>query len=96
MTCWVFGLCMVCVVYGGGLAAGIFGSKAFGGIGGVTFTGQLIGSALGVGIALVGGFVVYGALKAFIGIRMSQEEEYEGADLSVHRISSSPDRETSW
>ena len=80
----------------GGLAAGIFGSKAFGGIGGVTFMGQLIGSALGVGIALVGGFVVYGALKAFIGIRMSQEEEYEGADLSVHRISSSPDRETSW
>ena len=80
----------------GGLAAGIFGTKALGGIGGVTFTGQLIGSALGVGIALVGGFVVYGALKAFLGIRMSQEEEYEGADLSVHRISSTPDREPNW
>ena len=80
----------------GGLAAGIFGTKALGGIGGVTFTGQLIGSALGVGIALIGGFVVYGALKAFLGIRMSQEEEFEGADLSVHRISSTPDREPNW
>jgi len=80
----------------GGLAAGIFGTKALGGIGGVTFTGQLIGSALGVGIALIGGFVVYGALKAVLGIRMSQEEEYEGADLSVHRISSTPDREPNW
>jgi Amt family ammonium transporter len=80
----------------GGLAAGIFGTKALGGIGGVTFTGQLIGSALGVGIALIGGFLVYGALKAVLGIRMSQEEEYEGADLSVHRISSTPDREPNW
>ena len=80
----------------GGLAAGIFGTKALGGIGGVTFTGQLIGSALGVGIALVGGIVVYGALKAILGIRMSQEEEFEGADLSVHRISSTPDREPNW
>jgi Amt family ammonium transporter len=80
----------------GGLAAGIFGTKALGGMGGVTFTGQLIGSALGVGIALIGGFVVYGALKAVLGIRMSQEEEYDGADLSVHRISSTPDREPNW
>ncbi len=80
----------------GGLAAGIFGLKALGGIGGVTFTGQLIGSALGVSIALVGGILVYGTLKMVLGIRMSQEEEYEGADLSVHRISSSPDREPNW
>jgi Amt family ammonium transporter len=80
----------------GGLAAGIFGTKALGGIGGITFTGQLIGSLMGVGIALVGGFVVYGALKAIIGIRMSHEEEFEGADLSVHRISSTPDREPNW
>ena len=80
----------------GGLAAGIFGVKALGGIGGISFTAQLIGSALGVGIALLGGFIVYGTLKAVLGIRMSQEEEYEGADLSVHRISSSPDREPNW
>jgi Amt family ammonium transporter len=80
----------------GGLAAGIFGTKAFGGIGGITFTGQLIGSLMGVAIALVGGFVVYGVLKVAIGIRMSQEEEFEGADISVHRISSTPDREPNW
>ncbi|WP_062310210.1 ammonium transporter [Polynucleobacter sinensis] len=80
----------------GGLAAGIFGTKALGGIGGVTFTGQLIGSALGVLIALVGGFVVYGLLKLIFGIRMSHEEEYDGADLSIHRISSTPDREPNW
>ncbi len=80
----------------GGLAAGIFGTKALGGMGGVTFTGQLIGSVLGVGIALIGGLVVYGTLKAVLGIRMSQEEEYDGADLSVHRISSTPDREPNW
>ena len=80
----------------GGLAAGIFGTKAVGGIGGVTFLGQLIGSGLGVAIALISGFVVYGLLKAVLGIRMSQEEEFEGADLSIHRISSTPDREPNW
>ena len=80
----------------GGLAAGIFGTKAFGGLGGVTFLGQLIGSGLGVGIALLSGFVVYGLLKVILGLRMSQEEEYDGADLSIHRISSTPDRESSW
>jgi len=80
----------------GGLAAGIFGTKALGGIGGVTFLGQLIGTGLGVGIALISGFVVYGLLKLTLGIRMSQEEEYEGADLSIHRISSTPDREPNW
>jgi Amt family ammonium transporter len=80
----------------GGLAAGIFGAKALGGLGGVTFLGQLIGTGLGVGIALVSGFVVYGLLKTVLGIRMSQEEEFEGADLSIHRISSTPDREPNW
>jgi Amt family ammonium transporter len=80
----------------GGLAAGIFGTKALGGIGGVSFLGQLIGSGLGVAIALIGGFVVYGLLKVVLGIRMSHEEEYDGADLSIHRISSTPDREPNW
>jgi Amt family ammonium transporter len=80
----------------GGLAAGIFGAKALGGLGGVTFLGQLIGTGLGVAIALISGFVVYGLLKTILGIRMSQEEEYEGADLSIHRISSTPDREPNW
>ena len=80
----------------GGLAAGIFGAKALGGIGGVSFLSQLIGSGLGVAIALIGGFVVYGLLKLVLGIRMSHEEEYDGADLSIHRISSTPDREPNW
>lgn len=80
----------------GGIAAGIFGTKALGGLGGVSFFAQLIGSVLGVAWALIGGFVVYGAIKAVMGLRMSQEEEYEGADLSIHRIGSTPDREVNW
>jgi Amt family ammonium transporter len=80
----------------GGIAAGIFGSTALGGLGGISLGGQLIGSFLGVSIALVGGFVVYGLLKLVMGLRLSQEEEFDGADLSIHRISSSPDRESSW
>lgn len=80
----------------GGIAAGIFGLQSMGGLGGVSFAGQLIGTALGVGWALLGGFVVYGTLKAVIGLRLSQEEEYEGADLSIHRIRATPERESSW
>ena len=80
----------------GGIAAGIFGSKALGGLGGVSFGAQLIGTALGVGWALLAGFVVYGLIKAVTGLRLSQEEEYEGADLSIHRIGATPDREVNW
>lgn len=80
----------------GGLAAGIFGSTALGGLGGVSFTAQLIGTAMGVAWAVLGGVVVYGTLKATIGLRLSQEEEYDGADLSIHMISASPDREANW
>ena len=80
----------------GGIAAGIFGSKALGGLGGVTFSGQLIGTALGVAWALVGGVVVYGLLKNTVGLRLAQEEEFEGADLSIHKIGSTPDREANW
>jgi ammonium transporter, Amt family len=80
----------------GGIAAGIFGSQALGGLGGVSFGAQLIGSAMGVGWALLAGFVVYGTLKAAMGLRLSQEEEFEGADLSVHRIGATPDREVNW
>lgn len=71
----------------GGLAAGIFGLQQLGGLGGVNFTVQLIGTLLGVGIALAGGLIVYGGLKKIAGIRLSQEEEYDGADLSIHKIS---------
>jgi Amt family ammonium transporter len=80
----------------GGLAAGIFGQQALGGLGGVSFGAQVIGTTLGVSWALLGGAVVYGMLKVTMGLRLSQEEEYDGADLSIHRISATPDREVSW
>ena len=80
----------------GGIAAGIFGTKAFGGIGGVSLQAQLIGTAMGVVWALLGGIVVYGLLKATMGLRLTAEEEFVGADLSIHKIGSTPDREVSW
>ncbi|VVN29650.1 Ammonia channel [Pseudomonas fluorescens] len=75
----------LCGVWGG-IACGIFGQSAMGGLGGVSLISQLIGTALGVVVALVGGFAVYGSIKALHGLRLSQEEEYYGADLSVHKI----------
>lgn len=80
----------------GGVAAGIFGLKAMGGLGGVSLGAQIIGTAMGVGWALVSGFAVYGLIKAISGLRLSQEEEFEGADLSIHRIGATPDREVNW
>ncbi|MDH4480382.1 MAG: ammonium transporter [Rhodoferax sp.] len=80
----------------GGLAAGIFGSQTLGGLGGVSLEAQLIGTAMGVVWALAGGFAVYGLLKMTVGLRMSQEEEFDGADLSTHKISASPERESNW
>ena len=80
----------------GGIAAGIFGAKALGGMGGVSFMSQLLGTGLGVAIALAGGFVVYGTLKQAVGIRLDAEEEFNGADLTIHQITSSPERETLW
>ncbi|GGO81009.1 transporter [Marinobacterium nitratireducens] len=70
----------------GGIAAGIFGSEALGGLGGVSLTSQLIGTLAGILVALIGGLVVYGGIKVLAGLRLSQEEEFNGADLSIHRI----------
>jgi len=80
----------------GGIAAGIFGGKAMGGLGGVSFGAQLIGTLLGIAIAVIGGFIVYAALKAILGLRLDPEEEYDGADLTIHKISATPDRESNW
>lgn len=80
----------------GGIAAGIFGSQALGGLGGVSLGAQIIGSLLGVAWALAAGFAVYGVLKAAMGLRLSAEEEHAGADLSIHRIGATPEREASW
>lgn len=79
----------------GGIAAGVFGQQALGGMGGVAFMSQLIGTLAGVVFALIGGFVVYGLLKITVGIRLSDEEEFNGADLTIHKVSASPERETS-
>jgi ammonium transporter, Amt family len=80
----------------GGIAAGIFGSKALGGLGGVNLGAQLLGTAFGVAWAAASGFAIYGALKLLMGLRLSQEEEYDGADLSIHKISATPEREANW
>ncbi len=80
----------------GGLAAGIFGLPAFGGLGGVSLGAQCAGTLIGVTWAFFSGLLVYGVLKMTLGLRMSQEEEFDGADLSIHKISATPERETNW
>ncbi|KZZ05710.1 ammonium transporter [Oleibacter sp. HI0075] len=72
----------------GGIACGIFGTEAMGGLGGVSLMSQLIGTVAGIAVALIGGFIVYGLVKAVSGIRLSEEEEFNGADLSIHKIGS--------
>jgi Amt family ammonium transporter len=80
----------------GGIACGIFGSAALGGLGNVSFGAQLVGTLLGVGWALLGGFAVYGGIKMIAPLRLTPEQEYDGADLSIHKIGATPDREVSW
>ncbi|MCX7135179.1 MAG: ammonium transporter [Proteobacteria bacterium] len=77
----------------GGIAAGIFGLKSLGGLGGVTFQAQLLGTLLGIAVAVTGGLLVYGALKLLWGIRLDPEQEFEGSDLSIHKIGATPERE---
>ncbi len=77
----------------GGIAAGIFGLESFGGLGGVSFASQLAGSLIGAGYAALMGFVVYGLLRQVSGLRLSEEEEIRGADLSIHRIGANPEAE---
>jgi ammonium transporter, Amt family len=82
----------LCGVWGG-IAAGIFGQVALGGMGGVSLISQLIGTGLGILIAFAGGFAVYGLLKILLGLRLTQEQEYEGADLSIHKITATPNND---
>jgi|TARA_R110000764_G_scaffold55493_1_gene121184 Amt family ammonium transporter len=72
----------------GGIAAGIFGTEALGGLGGVSFMSQLVGSLGGIIVATLSGFIVYGMVKAVSGLRLSEEDEFNGADLSIHKIGS--------
>ena len=77
----------------GGIAAGIFGLQALGGVGGVSFWSQLIGTAGGILVALTGSLLVYGTIKRVSGLRLSEEEEFVGADLSIHKINATPEGE---
>jgi len=77
----------------GGIACGIFGQEALGGMGGVSLAGQAFGTVLGVALATATGFIIYGLLKATLGIRLTAEEEYRGADLSIHHIGAYPEEE---
>jgi Amt family ammonium transporter len=80
----------------GGIAAGIFGTKALGGVGGVSLAAQLIGTLGGVAVAALGSLVVYGTLKRLVGLRLDPESEFNGADLSIHKVSATAERETNW
>ncbi len=70
----------------GGIAAGIFGLESFGGLGGVTFMSQFIGSITGVIFAVIGGFLVYKVVNAIMPVRLSEEDEFNGADVAIHKI----------
>jgi Amt family ammonium transporter len=80
----------------GGIAVGIFGSHTLGGLGGVAFMSQLSGTLLGITVAVVGGYVVYALIKRVTGLRLDQEEEFYGADLSIHKIGSTAESDTHW
>lgn len=75
----------------GGIAAGIFGQEALGGMGGVTLLSQLMGTAAAIVFALVNGFLIYGLLAKTVGIRLHPEDEFAGADLSIHNIGAYPE-----
>ena len=72
----------------GGIAAGIFGLEYFGGMGGVTFMSQFVGTLAGIAVAFIGGYIVYSLVHKLFGMRLSQEDEFVGADLSIHKINS--------
>lgn len=73
-----------------------FRLEEHGGLGGVTFLAQVIGTLIGIGVALAGGLIIYGALKYSVGIRFDQEEEFNGSDLSLHKVPATPEREGGW
>ncbi|MBD3755238.1 MAG: ammonium transporter [Gammaproteobacteria bacterium] len=88
----VWALHGLCGVWGA-IAVGIFGAEALGGLGGVAIESQIVGTLMGVSVAVVGSVIVYGLIKKFVGLRLTQEEEYNGADLSLHRIHANPPRD---
>ncbi|MBT5074737.1 MAG: ammonium transporter [Kordiimonadaceae bacterium] len=77
----------------GGIAAGIFGQEALWGLGGVSLLAQIFGSLCGVVIAAACGFILFSLIKKTVGFRLSQEDEYLGADLAIHKISATPEED---
>ena len=75
----------------GGIAAGIFGLQALGGMGGVSLLSQLVGSIAISAYAFGAGYVLYALTNRLMGIRLSDEQQRRGADLSIHSIGSEPD-----
>ena len=71
---------------------GDFGSKALGGLVGVSFGAQVIGTLLGIAVAVVDATIVYSVIKSVTRLRLDEEQEFNGADLSIHKISATPDR----
>ena len=77
----------------GGVACGIFGLKALGGMGGVTFASQLVGSLMGAAYGALAGFVIYGLVDVVVGLRLKPDDERRGADLSIHKIGANPEED---
>ena len=77
----------------GGIACGIFGLNALGGLGGVSFLSQLAGSLMGAAFGALAGFIIYGAVDKLFRLRLSAEDEHRGADLAVHKVSANPEED---
>ncbi len=75
----------------GGISVGIFGQEALGGVGGVSLFSQTAGTLLAVAIALSASFIIYKTLDSLFGIRLSEQEEMRGSDLSIHRVDAYPE-----
>jgi ammonium transporter, Amt family len=77
----------------GGIAAGIFGTRTLGGVGGVSLLAQFTGTFAAVAYAAALGTAVYLVLKYAVGVRLSEDEELQGSDLSIHHVSAYPEQE---
>ena len=62
-------------------------------MGGVSLSSQVVGTLLGIAVALIGGFLVYGVIRATVGLRLDEEQEFQGADLSIHNIGAYPEED---
>ena len=75
----------------GGIACGVFGLEALGGMGGVSPIVQLLGSIAVSAYAFGAGLLIYFIVKRLVGIRLTDEQQRRGADLSIHSIGAEPE-----